>query len=106
MYYDPLRDKTPYGASVAGERTAFRFVLPAGESADKVTVILRRGSEEFRAELGFSRFEGDDAVYEGGLALPVAGLWYYRFESVSSGRVTYYGRGRGGDAVAGEWLPE
>ena len=43
MHYDPLKDKMPYGAAVAGEPVAFRFALPAAESADKVTVILRRG---------------------------------------------------------------
>ena len=46
MHYNPLKDKTPYGAAVAGEPVAFRFALPAAESADKVTVILRRGAEE------------------------------------------------------------
>ena len=106
MHYDPLKDKTPYGAAVAGEPVAFRFALPAAESADKVTVILRRGAEEFRSDLRFARFEGDDIVYEGSVTAPVAGLWYYRFESVSGGRTSYYGRGRGGCAVCGEWLPE
>ena len=106
MYYDPLRDKMPYGASVAGKRTEFCFTLPAGERADKVTVILRRGAEEFRSELKFSHFSGDDSVYSGGVTAPSAGLWYYRFESVADGRTTYYGRGSGGCAVAGEWLPE
>ncbi|HIU21199.1 MAG TPA: hypothetical protein IAD51_03030, partial [Candidatus Limadaptatus stercorigallinarum] len=49
MYYDPLRDKTPYGAAASGQPTTFRFTLPSAEKADKVTVILRRGTEEFRA---------------------------------------------------------
>ena len=106
MYYDPLTDKTPYGASVVGEPTSFRFTLPAGERADKVTVIVRRGAEEYRTALSLVRFEGDATVYEGELRLPVAGLWYYRFESSLAGRVTYYGRGSGGCAVSGEWLPE
>ena len=106
MYYDPLRDKTPYGASAVGEPTVFEFTMPAGERADKVTVIVRMGSDERRAELKFARFDGDASVYSGSVTLPVAGLWYYRFESVAGGRVTYYGRGSGGCAVSGEWLPE
>lgn len=106
MYYDPLRDKTPYGATASGQPTTFRFTLPSAEKADRVTVILRRGTEEFRADLRFARFDGDGLVYEGAASVPTAGLWYYRFESVSGGRTTYYGRGKGGCAVAGEWLPE
>lgn len=66
MYYDPLRDKTPYGAAASGQPTTFRFTLPSAEKADKVTVILRRGTEEFRADLRFARFDGDGLVYEGG----------------------------------------
>lgn len=101
MYYDPLRDKTPYGATASGQPTTFRFTLPSAEKADRVTVILRRGTEEFRADLRFARFDGDGLVYEGAASVPTAGLWYYRFESVSGGRTTYYGRGKGGCAVAG-----
>ena len=81
-------------------------LCPRGERADKVTVIVRRGAEEYRTALSLVRFEGDATVYEGELRLPVAGLWYYRFESSLAGRVTYYGRGSGGCAVSGEWLPE
>lgn len=106
MFYDPLQDKTPYGASVVGEPTAFRLSLPSSAGADKVTAVLRRGSEEFRTELRFSHFDGDDCVYSGEITVPTAGLWYYRFESSAAGAVTYYGRGKGGRAVAGEWLPE
>lgn len=57
--YNPLLNKKPYGASVAGEPTEFEFFLPSSVKADKVTVVLRRGSEEFRSELAFSRFSGD-----------------------------------------------
>ena len=101
MYYDPLRDKTPYGATASGQPTTFRFTLPSAEKADRVTVILRRGTEEFRADLRFARFDGDGLVYEGAASVPTAGLWYYRFESVSGGRPTYYGSGKGGCAGAG-----
>ena len=104
--YNPLLNKKPYGASVAGEPTEFEFFLPSSVKADKVTVVLRRGSEEFRSELAFSRFSGDASVYAGSVTAPVSGLWYYRFESSRKGVVTYYGRGRNGCAVAGEWLPE
>ena len=104
--FDPLQDKTPYGAACVGEPVSFVFRLPASAGTDKVTVVLRRGSEEFRKDMRLARYEGDDAVYEGSVSVPVAGLWYYRFESVAAGRTTYYGRGTGGNAVAGEWLPE
>ena len=72
MYYDPLRDKTPYGASAVGEPTVFEFTMPAGERADKVTVIVRMGSDERRTELKFARFDGDASVYSGSVTLPVA----------------------------------
>ena len=104
--FNSLVDKQPYGASVVGQPTTFTFALPASYGAEKVYVIVRKGGEHRRAELPFCRFDGDNAVFEGSVTVHESGLWYYRFESVSKGTTTYYGRASGGDAVAGEWLPE
>ena len=106
MFFNPLTDKSPYGASVKGQPTVFTFTVPASAGVERVFVIVRKGGEHRRAELRFERFEGDDAVYVGDVTVHESGLWYYRFESVSKGATTYYGRGSGGDAVSGEWLPE
>lgn len=104
--FNPLTHKVPYGASAVGQKTEFYFPLPASYGAEKVFVIARKGEHELRAELPFSHFSGDDHIYAGSLVFDVAGVWKYRFEAKTGNGTVYFGRASGGDAIAGEWLPE
>lgn len=104
--FNPLLHKTPYGASVAGRGTEFVFPLPANTDIDRVFVILRGTGGERRAELPFKEYADGEKIFAGGVTVDEWGLWYYRFEGISAGRTIYFGRAAGGDAVAGEWLPE
>lgn len=104
--YDPLTNKTPYGATPAGEKTEFVFPLPSSMRAEKVFVIARKGEKQLRAELPFSHFDGDEHVFAGGIVMDEPGVWKYRFEATSPSGTLYFGRASGGRAICGEWLPE
>lgn len=104
--FNPLLHKTPYGASVAGRRTEFVFPLPADTDVERVFVILRGKNGERRTELPFKEYARGEKIFAGGVTVAEWGVWHYRFEGLAAGRTVYYGRGCGGDAIAGEWLPE
>ncbi len=104
--FNPLTHKIPYGASVVGQPTEFVFPLPASMRADKVFLIARQGEREVVTPLPFCRFEGDDHVFAGTVVFDESGVWKYRFEAETKHGKICFGRAFGGDAIAGEWLPE
>ena len=113
--FNPLTNKKPYGASYVGGATKIKFPLDCEMQVKRVFVVLRQvfgegGAVEGRTE----RFElpyigvvdGQD-IFEGEFTLSEYGIWLYRFEGeLADGATAFFGRGDGGTALRGDWLPE
>lgn len=113
--YNPLLHKTPYGATYVGGATKIKFPLNCDLQIKRVFIILRQVFGEGGAIDGrLERFElphhgtvGEQDIFEGEFALNEYGVWFYRFEGeMSDGSVAFFGRGSGGTALRGDWLPE
>ena len=113
--FNPLINKKPYGASYVGGATKIKFPLDCEMQVKRVFIVLRQTFGEGGAIEGRNeRFElpyigvvdGQD-IFEGEFTLSEYGIWLYRFEGeLADGSTAFFGRGEGGTALRGDWLPE
>ncbi len=99
--------KNPFGG-VETRRTV-RFLFPVAEymNPDRVTLYLRRNDHTVPYPMIYSGKRDGYVNYEADFSLERDGTYYYRFEILhTDGGITYVGKGEGGYAVCGEWLPE
>lgn len=110
--YNPLLNKTPYGASVANKATTMTFPLPCSLCIKRVFVVLRKVygepyEGELRYELPYRETKGVEDIFAGAFSIGSCGVWNYRFEGeFQDGTLAFFGRQPNGDAVRGDWLPE
>ncbi len=112
--YNPLIHKRPYGATYAGKSTSIKFPLDCEMQIKRVFIVLRKifgdGAGQFpelRFELPYVRTENGEDIFCGEITINEFGIWNYRFEGETDGCGTaFFGRGSGGTAVRGDWLPE
>ncbi len=112
--YNPLVHKRPYGAACAGGAISIKFPLDCQMQIKRVFIVLRKvfgdcagECPELRFELPYARTENGEDIFEGEFAINGFGIWNYRFEGeTAEGATAFFGRGSGGIAVRGDWLPE
>lgn len=113
--YNPLTDKSPYGATCAGKATTVRFPLDDNLGIKRVFIVLRQiygeggevNGESFKYELPYAETVGGEDIFKGAFSLDSYGIYKYRFEGeFADGSLAFFGRGGDGKAVRGDWLPE
>lgn len=114
--YNPLRNKTPYGATAVGKDTEITFPLNPDLGVKRVFVVLRHvfgeggainKEEPLRVELPFAGNENGEDIFRGKLIVDSYGIWNYRFEGeLEDGRIAFFGRDFDGTALRGDWLSE
>ncbi len=110
--YNPLINKTPYGASVANQATQITFPLPCSMGIKRVFIVLRKEFEKgsdisLRYELAYSHTVDNEDVFIGSFALTDWGIYKYRFEGEYEDKtLAFFGRSDDGSAIRGDWLPE
>lgn len=98
--------KSPYGAVKCGEKLSLHFPIASWVSVDKMFVFIRLGDVSTPVEMRFEKSENGFSVYTADYVFDAAGIYYYRFEMRNRDGVWYYGRGKNGESVCGENLPE
>ena len=99
--------KTPFGA--IGTRDVAKIVFPVRKDvgARGVKLILRRNDLTKEYDLQLLGEENDYDVFSADFTVTIEGTYFYRFEIYPvTGGVLYCGKGNGGEAIIGEWLPE
>lgn len=114
--YNPLKDKTPYGATAVGKETTIRFPLDSSIGVKRVFVVFRQvfgeGGEILtnnlkRIELYFETSINGEDIFVGSFKIDEYGIWKYRFEGeLEDGSLAFFGRDFDGSAIRGDWLPE
>lgn len=106
MNYDPLKHKTPYGASVCEQKTKIVFPLDASFGVERVSIILRKGDTTLIFDFHSQMIKGDVKFFECEFVMPESGIWFYRFEAYRGNETFYFGQNQDCTAICGEWLPE
>lgn len=111
--FNPLIYKQPYGATCVGGVTKIKFPLDCDLQIKRVFIVLRKVFGEATCErqesfeLSYVGVQNGEDIFEGEFTLEEDGVWSYRFEGVfEDGSLAFFGRGLGGDAIRGDWLPE
>ena len=97
--------KTPFGAVATHQRVNLLFPVDKTLGAIGVVLVVR-GGETWKFDMHYS---GSDAGYDNykiEFILPNAGIYYYRFEVVTSKGMLFVGKDESGKAIIGDWLPE
>ncbi len=105
VYYESrnVEYKSPFGAVKSGEEITFRLRVSEDVEVRQVRFVLQKDGGE---ETGFVMAGAGDGWYELHLSLQEIGLYFYRFEVIrTDGSYLFVGRGEGGRAVIGDWLP-
>ncbi len=97
--------KSPFGAVATDRRVQLFFPVHNSLKATGVLFVLR-GKEEKKLNMTLVGNDGEYDKYSLDFSVPVAGVYYYRFEIVTDNGYLFVGRGEGGKAVMGDWLPE
>ena len=98
--------KSPFGA-VSTDRKVF-ICFPVSEELhpDGVKLFLRRNTHVAVYPLAREKEENGYVYFTLSFMIEMEGTYTYRFEIYSGETVYYCGRGKGGEAIIGEWLPE
>lgn len=95
--------KKPFGAVKCGEKTTFRLRVSEGVEVKEVHFVLQ---EDGAAEKNYVMRPAKEGWFVLELAPKEIGLYFYRFEVVrTDGSFLFVGRGEGGRAMVGDWLP-
>jgi cyclomaltodextrinase len=97
--------KKPFGAAQSGEEITLTVGVHRKVGALALFVVLR-GEEHKRLELKKTGERGEFDFFSLTFSLNTAGLYFYRFEIEFSGGIKFVGKGKGGEAVIADWLPE
>ena len=100
------RYKTPFGAVKVGEKVTFNFPVADHFNGYGVRFCYRLGGERYSADMTWVAHTDDYTEYKLTISFPHNGIYMYRFEILTPNGVVYCGRGDGGEAIYGEWLPE
>ncbi len=98
--------KNPFGAVQCGESITFTFPVSQALTAEEVFIIIRKEERSVKYKLPFLRVQEDYNIFEATLSLDASGVHYYRFEVHCGAEIHFVGKGEGGYAVKGDWLPE
>jgi Glycosidases len=98
--------KLPFGAVRAGEEVKIVFPSPAYLKDSGVYLVLRGKKEGRRIALNLLKTEGGYKIYEARFSISQPDIIFYRFEVSTARGFIFVGSGRGGEAFAGDWLPE
>lgn len=98
--------KTPFGAVKVGENVTFNFPVADYFNGYGVRFCYRLGGEHYSSDMVWCGHKFDYTDYTLTISFPCHGIYMYRFEILTPNGVVYCGRGEGGEAVYGEWLPE
>ncbi len=110
--YDPLADKRPYGATSVGTPTAIKFPLDTEMGVKRVFMVIRQvfgedTSYSERMEFKYAGREKNEDIFTLEFVPKMWGVFLYRFEGeLEGGALAFFGRGRDGRAIRGDWLPE
>lgn len=99
--------KSPFGGVDTRRTVHIVFPVRIDMNAESVSIFIRRNDHVFsQTLLHIGKKDGYDN-FETEFNLERDGAYFYRFEIYhSGGGTTYVGKGEGGQAVCGEWLPE
>ncbi|MDD4839677.1 MAG: glycoside hydrolase family 13 protein [Clostridia bacterium] len=106
MNYNPLLNKRPYGAVVAGQLVSISFPLDINFGVKRFYIRLWKESEIIRVELSKTNEHTGVAYFEGDFRVKDWGIWHYHFEGETDNGMVYFGQGEDGNSTCGEWLPE
>ena len=113
MYKNPvlfdsrnIKYKNPFGAVSIDRKIFITFPVAKELYPDRVKLFLRRNTHVTGYELINAGEKGDYVYFELQFMVNMEGTYTYRFEIYSGDRVYYCGKGKGGQAILGEWLPE
>lgn len=101
-----IRYKSPFGAVSTRRKVTLLFPVADYIKADSVKLFLRRNSHFLEYELRKVGTEEGYDIFTVEFTVEMAGTYNYRFEIYAGEEILYCGKGRGGEAVIGEWLPE
>ncbi len=90
-----------------GEQITLRFCVEKHRLPETIRMYLRHGDAADIWQLRPTVFERGKTFYEVTFSIPVAGIYYYRFEAqYQDGSIDFIGRDKLGYAVKGDHLPE
>ncbi len=98
--------KTPFGAVKCGEIITITFPVNKTVATNEVFIIVRNEERSVKYKLPFLREEEGYDIFETTFSINDVGIYYYRFEVVCGESIHFVGKGEGGYAVNGDWLPE
>lgn len=98
--------KSPFGAVSTRRKVDILFPVAKELNADRVKLFLRRNDHSVGYELAKRGEEDGYDLFSADFMVEIAGTYRYRFEIYSGETVYYCGKGKGGEAIIGEWLPE
>ena len=99
--------KSPFGCLDTRRTAHILFPVDSTWNVESVCFFLRRADYVERHPMTFAGKSDGYDNYELNLRIERVGTYYYRFEIYhKGGGVTYVGKGQGGSAVCGDWLPE
>ena len=108
LLYDSrdVRFKSPFGAVSTRQKVSITFPVTETLKVRRVSLFLRRntGIKEYGLDKKFNA-DGYD-VFGTEFMTEREGTYFYRFELYTESGVLYVGKGEGGKAIIGEWLPE
>lgn len=100
------RYKSPFGAVSTDRKVFISFPVSEELRPDGVKLFLRRNTHVAVYPLTRVGEENGYVYFTLSFMVEMEGTYTYRFEIYSQGNVYYCGKGKGGKAVIGEWLPE
>ena len=99
--------KYPFGAVGTHDVVKVSFPVRKDLMARGVKLILRRNDSSKEYDLHYLGEENGYDVFSADFTVTIEGTYFYRFEIYPvSGGILYCGKGKGGSAIIGEWLPE
>ena len=101
-----VKYKSPFGAVSTRRKVEILFPVEETLNANGVKLFLRRNSQCIEYELNRVGKENGYDVFVTDFVVERKGTYRYRFEIYSGEEILYCGKGKGGEAVIGEWLPE
>lgn len=101
-----VKYKSPFGAVSTRRKVEILFPVEETLNANGVKLFLRRNSHCIEYELNRVGKENGYDLFVTDFVVERKGTYRYRFEIYSGEEILYCGKGKGGEAVIGEWLPE
>ncbi len=100
--------KNPFGAVREDNNITLRFKVSAAAGAKNVILVLRKDKLDTAERFIFSleKTDGNVDTYILNFLVEEKGLYFYRFEVETENGFLFVGKGKDGNAVVGDFLPE